>query len=363
MNLPACPKCHNTEEVFYSRTTSAERFFSIVRIFPLRCTACSHRFYRFTKAPSQDGAFQQALPHLPEHSRYVQHPPATGNPEESAEPTVPPESSSWSEADSVLNLPSVADAEVESVGVEEYAFTAQELEPEIAEESVTVGEHAFAAQPAIVEAVAEELTLQEEPGSSWRTPVAVEGTALDLQIAAAPLETMSFEGNGVAEADPPALEAGVDQEERAEAEEKPRRGFWTGDQGRWTLRGCAVLIAFRLIIGFCESSLVGMRAMWVNLLTVEALLGTVIVYLYLRHASPDNAVALRSVIQMTASWLALYLVVDAGILMVFLPLKNGTPISLSAFNVPWLWISYAMLPLAGLLGYSGYTWSSEQVLE
>jgi hypothetical protein len=127
-------------------------------------------------------------------------------------------------------------------------------------------------------------------------------------------------------------------------------------QIRQTFRSFAVLLLLDIIVGRTEYPLLGQSAMWVNLTTLVAVVGGILVYLNLRQARIDVARSVSFTVALVLSWAGLTLVSDGLIGVVIVPSISNLPPNWGFFQQqsPWIWLYCAALPLAGLGGCWAY---------
>jgi hypothetical protein len=127
-------------------------------------------------------------------------------------------------------------------------------------------------------------------------------------------------------------------------------------QIRQTIWSFAVLLLLDYIIGTTEYQSLGQSAMWVNLMTLVAVVGGILIYISLRQARIGAAGSVSFTAALVLSWVAMTIICDALIGVVLLPSKANLPLNWGFFHQqsPWIWLYCAVLPLAGLGGCVAY---------
>jgi hypothetical protein len=127
-------------------------------------------------------------------------------------------------------------------------------------------------------------------------------------------------------------------------------------QMRETIGSFAVLLLLDIIVGTTEYRFLGKSAMWMNSITLAAVVGGIQVYMILRQARIDAAGSISFTSALVLSWACMTIVSDALIGIVLVPSMHRLPPNWGFFQQqsPWIWLYCAVLPLAGLGGCLAY---------
>jgi hypothetical protein len=130
-------------------------------------------------------------------------------------------------------------------------------------------------------------------------------------------------------------------------------------QIRQTIWSFAVLLLLDITIGNTEYQSLGQSAMWVNLMTLAAVVGGILTYINLRQARIGAAGSVSFTTVLVLSWIAMTVICDALIGVVLVPSIANLPLNWGFFHQqsPWIWLYCAVLPLAGLGGCVVYRMS------
>jgi hypothetical protein len=120
-----------------------------------------------------------------------------------------------------------------------------------------------------------------------------------------------------------------------------------------------VLLLLDITIGNTEYQSLGQTAMWVNLMTLAAVVGGILTYINLRQARIGAAGSVSFTTVLVLSWIAMTVICDALIGVVLVPSIANLPLNWGFFHQqsPWIWLYCAVLPLAGLGGCVVYRMS------
>jgi len=130
-------------------------------------------------------------------------------------------------------------------------------------------------------------------------------------------------------------------------------------QIRQTMRTFAVLLLLDITVGNTEYQALGQPAMWVNLMTLVAVVGGILTYINLRQARIGAAGSVSFTATLVLSWIAMTVICDALIGVVLVPSIANLPFNWGFFHQqsPWIWLYCAVLLLAGLGGCAAYRMS------
>jgi hypothetical protein len=140
------------------------------------------------------------------------------------------------------------------------------------------------------------------------------------------------------------------------AEEPARRRTWSWAGLPYTYKSFAILVMLHFVVGALEFSALGRAAMWVNLLTLVTLVGALLVFIDLYRVRRDYTEAAGGAAGLVLRWEGLFLALELGYGFFFGPGKFGPASAIALFReqAPWIWMTYAVLPIAGALGCSAY---------
>ena len=145
---------------------------------------------------------------------------------------------------------------------------------------------------------------------------------------------------------------------------KPLAGFFEAWQARkWSLtvlpywsKSFAVLLLLHYLVGTLEFRPLGKEAMWVNLLSLVTVVGTVLVFIDLYRARRASSEAVGATVGLVLRWEGLFLAAELVFGCFFGPGVRGLNSAIALFREqsPWIWMTYAELPLAGAIGCFAY---------
>ena len=147
---------------------------------------------------------------------------------------------------------------------------------------------------------------------------------------------------------PPKVEAKVKVPARRSADVSPALLY--------SLLSFGVLLLLHFVVGAMEYSTLGKAAMWVNLLSLLTVTGGLLVFIHLERTRCVSFAALGVTVVLVLRWLCLFFVTEFVYGFLLGPGGNGVQASLALYReqFPWMWGTYAVLPVSGVLGCSAY---------
>jgi hypothetical protein len=152
------------------------------------------------------------------------------------------------------------------------------------------------------------------------------------------------------------LTAHAPAREISDAEEATRPRNRSSSVWPYTFKSFAVLLLLHFLVGGLEFAPLGRAAMWVNLLSLVTLSGALMVFIDLYRGGRDYSEAAGSAAALVLRWEALFLALELVFGFLLGPGGPGVSSLIALFReqAPWIWMTYAVLPMAGALGCSAY---------
>jgi hypothetical protein len=145
-------------------------------------------------------------------------------------------------------------------------------------------------------------------------------------------------------------------EEFPEAEKPSRLRYLTSFTVPYWFKSFVALLLLHFIVGALEFQSLGKAAMWVNLLTLVTLIGALLVFfdLYRTRCAPSKAVGATAALVLR--WVVLFFATELVYGVLLGPGGYGfrSYIELYREQSPWIWMTYAMMPVSGIMGCSAY---------
>ena len=109
------------------------------------------------------------------------------------------------------------------------------------------------------------------------------------------------------------------------------------------------------LVGVLESPL-GKEAMWVNLLSLDTLVGALLVFIDLSRARRTSSKAVGATVALVLGWAGLFFASELVCGFLLGPGAHGlrSDIALYREQSPWIWMMYTLLPVSGTIGCSAY---------
>ena len=124
----------------------------------------------------------------------------------------------------------------------------------------------------------------------------------------------------------------------------------------YPVKSFVVLLLLHFLVGALEYEPLGKVAMWVNLLSLVTVVGALLAFFNLDRARHASNKAVSSTVALVLCWEGLFLASELIYGFAFGPGPHGLKSDLALYREqsPWLWITYAVLPVSGALGCSAY---------
>lgn len=124
----------------------------------------------------------------------------------------------------------------------------------------------------------------------------------------------------------------------------------------WMVGGVVAIHALETIVGLTAYPIFGLRRMWLIIIGMVFVAGAAFIFWYLRKMRLVKAESLVACVKLVLTWICLSFLFDAAIGVVIHPMVDGSHLNWSFFpsQYPWIWISYAVFLLSGLVGRWAY---------
>lgn len=124
----------------------------------------------------------------------------------------------------------------------------------------------------------------------------------------------------------------------------------------------AALLLLHFLVGTLEFEPLGKEATWVNLLSLVTLVGALFVFIDLYREKRTSAQAVGVTVALVLRWAASLFATEFVYGYFLGPGDYGlrADLALCRDQSPWIWITYAVLPVSGTIGCSAYLFYRSQ---
>jgi hypothetical protein len=116
------------------------------------------------------------------------------------------------------------------------------------------------------------------------------------------------------------------------------------------------LLLIHFIVGRTEFPTLGKAAMWVNLLSLVTLVGALLVFIDLYQTRRASSKAVGATVALVVQWASLFFATEFVYGFLLGPGVHGLRSDMALYREqsPWIWMTYAILPVSGTIGCSAY---------